>query len=176
MDKRWIGILIILIVGLCAMYFIVDYSTTVGNACTVVGDESVTLPPGLKIEDTTALSATLCNPENNDTIIIDFLGKGNTTLKNYKSCLNSLKEDGNINVINHENNNGTYIINYENSSSKNPKVSIAFTSKDNRTLSMKFIKYTNETKLKQDLDFIVKTLKHDYKQNKATNDYQEFTI
>ena len=32
MDKRWIGIIIILIIGLGCMYLIVDNSTSVGNA------------------------------------------------------------------------------------------------------------------------------------------------
>jgi len=176
MDKRWIGIILILIIGLFSMYLIVDNSTSVGNACTVVGDESVTVPPGLKIGNTDALSATLYNPSNNDTIIIKFIGKGDTAQKEYKNSLNSLKQHSNINIIKHEKNNDTYMIQYENITSKNPKELQAFVAKDNRTISMKFIKYTDADKQKQDMDFIVKTLKHDYKQNKPTDNYQEFTI
>ena len=51
MDKRWIGILIILIIGCCCMYFIVDSSTTVGNAMTVVNKTVVTLPNHFSIEE-----------------------------------------------------------------------------------------------------------------------------
>ena len=46
MDKRWIGIIIILIIGLGCMYIIVDNSNSVGNAVTVISDVTITLPPG----------------------------------------------------------------------------------------------------------------------------------
>ncbi len=176
MDKRWIGIIVILIIGLFAMYLIVDNSTSVGNACTIVGDESVTVPPGLKIGNTNALSVTLYNPSNNDTIHIKFIGKGDTTLKEYKKCLNALKQNSKVNNIKDEKNNNTYIIHYNNLTSKDPNEMRVFVAKNNRTISMKFIKYTDTDKQKQDMDFIVKTLKHDYKQNKPTDNYQEFTI
>ena len=62
MDRRWIGILIILIVGLSAMYLIVDNSNTVGNAISVIGDVSVTLPPGYKTGATHATDFSMYNP------------------------------------------------------------------------------------------------------------------
>ena len=178
MDTRWIKILIILIIGLSAMYLIVDNSNTVGNAITVIGDVSVTLPPGFKAGDTHATDASMYNPDNNNTIFMEFLGKGNTSLKSYKQNLNSLKSNGNVNILDHSKKDNYYVIHYEDYGSKydNPKETLIFFEKDNRTLSMRLVKYDSFNTQDKEISFIMDNVKQDFKQNKNTNEYKEFTI
>ena len=70
-------IIAILIVGVSCMYFIVDNSTTVGNAITTFSKSSVTLPFGFSVGETNTESAKLYNKQNNETINIHDKGKGN---------------------------------------------------------------------------------------------------
>ena len=44
MDKRWISILIIIILAICCGYLIVSSSNTVGNAIVDVNKSTVTIP------------------------------------------------------------------------------------------------------------------------------------
>jgi len=178
MDTRWIKILIILIIGLSAMYLIVDNSDTVGNAISVIGDVSVTLPPGFKAGDAHATDVPMYNPDNNNTIFMEFIGKGNTSLKNYKQSLNSLKSNENVNVLDHSKKDNYYIIHYENYASKfdNKNETLVFFEKCDRTLSMKLMKYDSFDTQDKEISFIIKNLKQDFKQNKNTNEYKEFTI
>ena len=46
MDKRWILIIIIAIIGLSSMYLIVDESMTVGSAITTFSKTTITIPEG----------------------------------------------------------------------------------------------------------------------------------
>ena len=178
MDTRWIKILIILIIGLSAMYLIVDHSNTVGNAITVIGDVSVTLPPGYKTGESHATDASIYNPSNNQTIFIEFLGKGDNCLKSYKQNLNSLKSNDNVNIIDHSKKDDYYVIHYENYATKydNPNETLMFFAKNNRTLSMKLVKYDSFESQDKEISFIIDNVKQDFKQNKNTNDYKEFTI
>jgi hypothetical protein len=178
MDTRWIKILIILIVGLSAMYLIVDYSNTVGNAITVIGDVSVTLPPGYKAGDTHAKDASMYNPANNNTIFIKFLEKGNNSLKVYKQNLNSLKGNDNVTILDHSKKDNYYVIHYKNYATKynNPNETLVFFAKDNHTFSMRLVKYDSFDSQDKPISFIIDNIKLDFKQKKNTDESTEFTI
>ena len=178
MDKRWIGILIILIIGLSAMYLIVVNTTSVGNAVAVVGDVSVTLPPSFKTGATHVKDTSMYNPDNNKTIFVNFIGKGDNALKYYKGNLSSMKRDSNINILDNSTKNNTGIIHYENYKSKygNPNEALVFFEKDNRTLSIKLLRYDDFKDQDKDIEFIIENIKLDYKQHKNSDEYQQFTI
>ena len=159
MDKRWLGILIILIAGLGCMYLIVDSSPTVGKAVSVIDEMTITLPDGFNIlkEKKTELDL----KKGNDTVNITIIGMGNNSLKEYKSQLKLLKNNPEIEIKDTINNETGNIILYKNITS-DKEISITYFVKDNRTISVKMNMYDNwET----DLNFIVDTTQHNFKQN-----------
>lgn len=178
MDSRWIKIIIILIIGLSAMYLIVDNSDTVGDAITVIGDVSITLPPGFKTGDTHATDVSMYDPSNNNTVFINYLKAGNHSLKYYKSNLSALKNNPDITIFNHESNGTVHTIQYNNPNSKyeNHNETLVFFEKENRTLSMRLVKYDSFNDQDKDISFIVDHTIKDFKQNKAKQEFKEFTI
>ena len=178
MDIRWIKILIILIIGLSAMYLIADNSNSVGNAICVIGDVTVTLPSGFKTGDSHATDVSIYNPDNNNTIFIKFISKGNGALKTYNDTLDSLKHNDNVIILDHSKKDNYYVIHYENYKTKynNPNETQVFFEKDNRTLSMKLVKYDSFDTQDKEISYIIDNTQLDFKQNKNTNEYKEFTI
>ena len=75
MDKRWIGILLILIAGLVCMYYIVDNSTTVGNAISVINDVTIPVPQEMKISVSNRNDVTFLNENTNESIYINCVDK-----------------------------------------------------------------------------------------------------
>lgn len=59
MDKRWLIIIIIFIIGLGSMYYIVDNSNTVGSAITTFSKTTITIPEGFSVGDTSSDSVEL---------------------------------------------------------------------------------------------------------------------
>ena len=73
MDKRWIGIIIVLLAGLGCMYLVVSNSTSVGNAVSVISDVAVTLPPGYITTDDGSRYYVFHNKKTNEVIRIKCL-------------------------------------------------------------------------------------------------------
>ena len=178
MDRRWIGILIILIVGLSAMYLIVDNSNTVVNAISVIGDVSVTLPPGYKTGATHATDFSMYNPSNENTIFVNFLEMGNHSQKYYKKNLTALKNNPDITVYDYSSNGTVHTIHYNdpNSKYKNHNETLVFFEKVNRTLSMRLVKFDSFSDQNDEIPFIMDNVKKDFKQNKANGEFKEFTV
>lgn len=82
MDKRWLYILIILIIGISCMYLIVESSTTVGKATVKVNSFLVTVPDSFNIDGTGGHYAYLINRNTHESIYIHDVGKGNFIDKN----------------------------------------------------------------------------------------------
>lgn len=161
MDKRWIGILIIFIAGLSCMYLIVDSSNTVGKAVTVVDEMTITVPSGFNILKSTEKSVHLLDHQNNTAnITIKGLGDNSTEFFNYK--IKSLQESGEANITEMTENSTAKVIFYKNLTD-DKEYSISYFVKDNRTIELKMDKYDN---WKDDWDFIVSTIVHNFKQNK----------
>lgn len=156
MDKRWIIILIILIIGLGCMYLIVDSSPTVGKAVCVVDEMTITLPDGFNILKEKKTEVDL--KQGNNTANITIIGLGDNCSKEYKSNLKSLKNNPEIEISNAT---GNTII-YKNITS-DKKSSITYFVKDNRTISVKMNIYEN---WESDLSFLMDTIQHNFKQNK----------
>ena len=85
MDKRWIGIIIILIAGLGCMYLIVDNSTSVGNAVNVINDVTITLPPGYINTEDGSNYCVLFKKETNETMRIKCLKDAKGYIEEYNN-------------------------------------------------------------------------------------------
>ena len=167
MDKRWILILIILIVGCVCIYFIVDSSTTVGDAITVVNKSVITLPQDFTIGDDDKNSVELIDKNTHESIYIKDLGKGDKSFDCFKDELNSLNKNDEVNILSNSTvkigDINTYKIDLQNlTSSENSTIAYIYTS--NHTFTLKFYGYSNQNDLNNDLDFIVSTISPDFKQ------------
>lgn len=170
MDKRWIGILIILIIGCCCMYFIVDSSTTVGNAMTVVNKTVVTLPNHFSIEESGRDYAKIVNKNTNEKVSFKDLGKKDSALDSFNNKLNKLKKDPGIDVINNSiidmNNTKVYKIECQNLTAENTtNISICYAYTCHHTFLIQFKNYNDNTNLDKDLEFLISNMKPDYKQS-----------
>ncbi len=82
MDKRWIMILIIIIIaGICG-YFIASSSDTVGNAIVDVNTFTVTVPHNFGI-DSTVDETIFIKRGSNEKVSLKDLGKQDSGLKEY---------------------------------------------------------------------------------------------
>lgn len=160
MDKRWLGIIIILIAGITCMYFIVDSSPTVGKAVTVIDEMTVTLPSGFNILKETGKSVDLLDHQNN-TANITIKGTGDKTSQLFKSKLKSLKDSGEVEIKDTTKNSTANMIFYKNLTN-DKEYSISYFVKDNRTIELKMDKYEN---WENDWNFIHDTIVHNFKQN-----------
>ena len=178
MDRRWIGIIIILIIGLSAMYLIVDSSNTVGNAIAVIGDVTVSLPPDYKTGATHTTDFSMYNPSNNHTIFVNFLDMGNHSGKYFKNNLTALKNNPDITIYNYSSNGTVHTIQYNNPNSKySPhNETLVFFEKVNRTFSIKLVKFDNFSDQNDEIEYIMKNVQKDFKQNKADGQFSEFSI
>lgn len=170
MDKRWIGILIILIAGCACMYYIVDTSTTVGNSITVVNKTVVALPNDFSIDDSTSNSAKIINENTLEKVYFKDLGKKDVALDNFNKKLNDLQNNPNIKINNNStvniNNITVYKIDCENLTTENAtNISFCYAYTCYHTFSIQFKNYKDSSKLEKDLDYIVSNMKADFKQS-----------
>lgn len=168
MDKRWIYILIILIVGVAAMAYIAETSTTVGSAIVSISTYTTTLPDGYNIQASEKDHAILIIRKTDEKIYIGELGKGNLTDKYFNEKDIELQNDYNVTGINYTSetyNNITFeTIKYE----KLPDNSInkaSFFMKFNHTFIVESTNYHDEGKLDEGAHFVVDTLQRDYKKS-----------
>ncbi len=163
MDKRWILILIILIVGCACLYYIVDSSNTVGDAITVVNKSVITLPSDFTIDSDSKSSVTLINENSDETIVIKDLGKSDSAFDCFKEDLNSLDNILNNSTLN-INNITAYEIDFQNLTTKS-NTTLVYVYSSNHTFNIQFDGYEDQNELNQDLNFIVSTISPDFKQN-----------
>lgn len=167
MDKRWILILIILIAGLSCMYWIVDSSTTVGSAIAPVNRSYITLPDGFSIAETKTASATIIDKSTNEKIFVKDIGKEDSALPNFNSKVDTLMKSADIKIISNaskETNGITYYqADYQNTTGNVTNYTISYVHTNNHTYLIRMQNYDNPSKLEKDLDYIVNTLRPDYK-------------
>lgn len=170
MDKRWIGILIILIVGCACMYYIVDTSTTVGNSITVVNKTVVTLPNDFSIEDSASNSAKIINKDAHEHIYFEDLGRTDIASDSFNQKLMELEGDPYILINGNStvniNNISVYKIDCANFTTENAtNISICYAHTCYHTFLIQFKNYSDSAKLDKDLDYIVSNMKADFKQS-----------
>lgn len=162
MDRRWIGILIIMLIGMGCMYFIVDNSNTVGNAITVVNDVSIVLPTGFKISDTHSNEALLSSESNNESIFIECIVDKNPE-KEFTKKITSFQNKNNVELKNLSNKTIKHI-NFKDVDSEKSTSFILFENLGHPFI-MKMENYESADKQDNDMTFIIGNMKHDFKQN-----------
>ena len=167
MDKRWIAILIILVVGVTCMYFIVNDSTTIGSAITNLNKSQVTIPDGFSTGESDKNFVELFNKSNTDErIYLEDTGKNNDSLIKFHEKIDSLPHDIKIikNVTNKTNDVTYYSLYYENTTN-NTYESITFFTSYQHTFFMKMYGFKDTNSMDDNLQFIIKTLQPDYKKS-----------
>lgn len=164
MDKRWYGIILILIGGIFCMFVIAESSTNIGHAVMIIGDTSVTLPNDFKIISNDGTTLILQNRENNESILVKFLSEGNNAQKEYDNHLKA-KNKG-LEITNHIANDTAKTVYYKNTTS-NREYSMSYVDAYDRTILIKMENYDNLDKRNSDLVFIVNGLQPDYKQSRS---------
>ena len=166
MDKRWIYILIILIIGLVCLFFIVDSSSTLGKANVNIGKYTVTIPNSMNIENSDKNHLSLIDRANDEKISIETYD-GNYTDESYDEALDLLEEDSRVMEIENTtikiNNNTLPTLCYKTEDSDNYN-QIFFLYQYNSTFIIKCSNFHDNSTLNKDVEFIAKTIKIDYKQ------------
>lgn len=166
MDKRWILILIIFLVGVAALYFVVDTSNTVGKAVVAVNTYTITVPETYNIENSETYLATVINRATGEKITVEDVGKGNDVDDMYEQELTDIQSASNVTTINHTTEkykNTTLKTIYYEKSNKINKISV-FT-KFGHTFTITSEKYKDIDTLNEKTHFILDSLKQDYKKS-----------
>ena len=168
MDKRWIIILVILILGLGCMYLIADSSTTVGKAITVVNKTVVTLPQDFTVEDSDKSSVYLVDKQTHTKVRIKDFGKNDSAFDRFSEKLNELKHDSSVKNLKNStfkiNDITTYQINFQNVTNNSTNTTLNYLYACNHTFSIKTTGYSDNAKLDSDLNYIISNMKPDFKQ------------
>lgn len=169
MDKRWILILLILIAGLFSLYHIVETSTTVGHAITVLDKVVVTLPSGFTNFDSHEKYVGIENKNNDEKIFVHLEKKGNST-DLYENRISKLKASWDIQDIKNKtgkiNNITVKTVYYKNSTENLTEHIESYFDEFNSTFSVRTWGFENATQAESNIQFIIETLHIDYKQPK----------
>ena len=161
MDKRWYGIIIILIVGLGCMYLVASSSSSVGSAVIIVNDLSVTLPDNFKINHNYDDLIELKNRDNNETIIVQYIKDGNYSLNEYNK---ELKNES-LDIINKSSDGKVHTIYCKD---KDGGIySLSYFEAYDRTVLIKMMNYSDYGKEQKDMMYVIDTIQPDFKQDRS---------
>ena len=140
MDKRWIIIFVIFIIGMSSLYVISTESVKVGSAITSISNVIVNLPDGFRVTDDGGSFSDLASRNNDEKIHIDLIKQKNKAKELEEEKIQELKSD---NVIDIENSTETvsgitvYSIKYQNLTPDTPvNYTVNYFNKLNKTLSL----------------------------------------
>ncbi len=167
MDKRWIVIIIILIVGISSLFLIANQSDKIGKAITTIDNVVITLPTDFRVEHAGDGYTTLTNRNTGEKLHIELIKEKNKAQSLMKSKLEELKSDNVDNIENYTQNIANitvYTISYQNLSSDSPvNYTVNYLNKLNKTFIITTSNYDDSTSELSDLTDIVTTLRLDYK-------------
>lgn len=166
MDKRWIYIFIIAIIGLACAYLVIESSDNVGRANININKFTVTLPPEFNVDDQTSQYLIIIDRNSGKKIQIQDLGEGNSIDSNVSEKINKLESNENTTFIKNETikigNETLPFIYYE----RTPGIPncVIFTEKYGHIFSVECYNYTDNQTMKNDAQKVIDTIKPDYKQ------------
>ena len=166
MDKRWILIIIILIIGVSCLFFIVDSSNNIVKATSELKGYIITIPSSMNIETSEGGTLVLVNRNAAEKIVIEISDKGNFTDEIYDRELVKLNNREDVADIQ----NTTVVIDkdkmptlfYKDENGTFNQISILY--KYKHTFTIKSINYKDNNTLNNDAESIVESLTIDYKQ------------
>ena len=167
MDKRWILIIIIAIIGIGCLYLIVESSNVVGSANSNIDKFIITIPDSFNIEKSTSDELRLINRANGERINIVYLGKGSDMNQNISDKMEALYENENITIMKNTKikiNNETLPSIYFEKLPNNSINQIAFLTKFNHKFSIECSNFKDNATIKEKIEQINETLKKDFKQ------------
>lgn len=167
MDKRWIFILIIIVIACACGYLIVNSSTTVGSAIADVSKSTVTLPHSYSVKDSTNEDIIITNKKNmHEEIYIKDIGKEDFALKEFKADFKKLSSDGSVDELKNTSNTTEdyklYNAYYKNGSDY---MSVSYLYKNEHTYLIKATGYSDIDNLIEKVNFVADTIKPDYKKS-----------
>ena len=166
MDKRWIYIIIILLIGVTALFFIVESSTTLGSAETYVHKFTTTIPPSFNIDESGKEYTVLININTGEIIDIRDLGKGDLIESEMYNKTLLLNENPNVTSIKKVTYdlNGTKLPTIAYNTTKNTINQISYFQKYNHTFVITAKNFQDRDYMDHNLEYILNTLKPDLKQ------------
>ncbi len=166
MDKRWIYILIIAIIGVACGYYIVESSSSVGSANINVDTFVISVPDGFNINSHSGKYLSLINRNSLEMIQIKDLGRGNALKENISDKINNLSRNENVTFINettYKIGNETYpSIYYEKIDDIVDRVT--FVSKYDHLFLIECHNFHDNQTIKENTQKVIDSLKPDYKQ------------
>ncbi len=169
MDKRWIYILIIFIIGVACLYFIVDSSTTVGKANIYLNTFTITVPSEYNIEDSGETQLQIVNKKTKERIIIKDLTKKKDIHTEMQDRLDALNANENITLIKNTtivNKNQTYpSIYYEKVTGTINRMT--FFNNYKHGFSIECSNFHDNRTIEEHTLFIIDNLRPDYKQKQS---------
>lgn len=168
MDKRWIIIIIIAIVGISSLYFIVNDSMRLGKAIDTIENVIITLPTDFKIGEETPSSTELMNRNTDERIKIELIKEKNKARILMKNKLQKLNSSDDVKYMKNYTQNiskiKTYTISYQNVSSDHPvNYTVNFINKLNKTFIITTYNYNDNASQMEDLAYVIDTIRLDFK-------------
>lgn len=165
MDKRWIGIILILIAGLSCMFVIVINSSSVGSAVSVIEDVTVTLPPGYITADDGQHFCQMVDQKTGESIRIKCIEGKSSHVAEYNKQIKTYNEQPEMVIVRNFTNDTVSIIDYKNTTSEDKDTrSFMYFDKCGHTFSMKMKGFADDKSRNEDFDYVVSHLKYDFKQ------------
>jgi hypothetical protein len=165
MDKRWILIIIIAIVALGCGYLIVESSTSVGQAVTVIDKFAATVPEGFSVLESRNYDVTLEHDGGPEKMNIKSLGKNKKAkpiIKEFKKNMSSTYKILDNKTWKTPEGHKVYTIYYKNSTEN---LSRSYFYGYNYTFVATTTGYNNASEINKDVAYIADTLRPDYKQS-----------
>lgn len=168
MDRRWILLIIILIIGIGCMHYIVSTSPEIGTAIASVDRVMVTLPDGFTNFQTDENSVSMESKYTHEKLFFKSSDRGDHAFEKYNHSLKEWKDDDTIKITNKStmkiDNVTVYVICYQNSTSGQIKDYMrAYFYDFNTTFFITMWNFESYDKAESNLKYIVETLYPDYK-------------
>lgn len=168
MDKRWIFILIILIIGVTCLYFVADSSTTVGKANVKVNSFLITIPDSYNIDNTGGDYAQLINRNTNEIIKVIDMGKGDSVDDSSNKDMEILQDNESVSEVEKgafkKDTESLPCIEYKIYDDENTTNQIVYFTKYNHTFKIKSTDIHDKNTLKENIKFIIDSLTPNFKQ------------
>lgn len=169
MDKRWIYILIILIIGVICLFFIVESSTTVGTANVNLDTFTLTMPSDYNIEDSNGGYLEIYNKNTREKLAIKDLGKKNNFSSEMGNKLSALEANENVTLIKNTTitckNITAQSIYYEKVQGTINRAT--YFNKYNHSFSIESYNFHDNSTMEKNIIFLMDNLRPDYKQKQS---------
>ncbi len=170
MDRRWILILIIIIIAVICGYHIATTSNSVGSAIIDVNKSIAVLPHDFSVGDSNRDSVALYKKDQPEKLFIKDLGKGSFGVDEIKKKNQTFTSKDDIEITDYKENitddTQLYTIYYQNySDTKSLNLSVSYLNTINHTFLIKCSGFRDTADIDANLNFLSETIRPDYKKS-----------